>query len=291
MIIVKLMGGMGNQMFQYAAGRRLAIKHKTILKLDLTFLLDRTPRENFTYRDYDLDVFNIKEYFASASEINRFVQDTGLIDKIKRKLRMKVLIQEPHFNFFQPLLSAPRNSYLEGYWQSEKYFKDIEQVIRNEFTLKSDLDYDSKKMADKIISSEAVCLNVRRADYVNNPILNKVYSVCDLEYYFKCIDYISERVSNPQFFIFSDDIEWCKNNLPINWSSTIVSHKYAGKKFEYYLKLMTLCKHYIIPNSTFAWWAAWLNENPKKIVIAPEKWFNHPSKNTDDLIPKTWIKI
>ena len=285
MIIVKLVGGMGNQMFQYAAGRRLAIKHKTILKLDLSFLLDKTPRENFTYRAYDLDVYNIQENF------------TSFIDKIKQKLKLINVIQQPHYHFYKKILSAPDNSYLVGFWQSEKYFIDIEQIIRKDFTLKSDLDYETKKMAEKIKSLNAVCVHVRRGDFVSNPVANKFHGVCNLEYYLKGIDYIADRVSNPHFFVFSDDLEWCKKNLQIDYPFTIVSHIYAGKEFEFKLKLMTLCKHYIISNSSFAWWGVWLNKNLEKIVIAPKKWFNDTSRfndtliNTIDLIPETWIRI
>lgn len=289
MIIVRLMGGMGNQMFQYAAGRRLATKHKTVLKFDLSFLLDRTPRENFTYRDYDLDVFNIQENFANACELNNFApHDKSLIATIKRKLKQNVIIKEPNLHFFYDiLLSAPNNSYLEGYWQSEKYFFDIENVIRKEFTLRFDFDSETKKIADKIKSSNAICLNVRRGDFVNN----NFHGACDLEFYFKSIEYISDKVSKPHFFIFSDDIDWCINNLKINFPYSIVTHLYAGKKFEYYLKLMTLCKHYIIPNSTFGWWGAWLNQNPEKIVIAPIKWYKNISDSSNDLIPKDWIRL
>lgn len=283
---------MGNQMFQYAAGRRLALKHKTTLKLDLTFLLDRTPRENFTYRNYDLDVFNIQENFASPSEINKLApKNKNFIDKVKQKLKLINIIQEPHFHLYEKLLSAPDNSYLEGYWQSEKYFKDIEHIIRKDFIFKSDLDSESKKMAEKITSSNSICINIRRGDFAKDPITNKFHGVCDLDYFLKSIDHIAERTNNPHFFIFSDDIEWCEKNLKISYPNTIVPHIYAGKKFENYLKLMSICKHFIIPNSTFAWWGAWLNRNPEKIVVAPRKWFNDPSINTDDLIPEIWIRI
>lgn len=282
---------MGNQMFQYAAGRRLAMKHKTILKLDLTSLLDRTPHENFTFRNYELDVFNIQENFASLSETNRLLSNNNFIDEIKRKLKLKNLIKQPNSQFYEQLLTAPNNTYLDGYWQSEKYFIDIEQLIRDEFTLKVDLDHESKKMAKRIKSLNAICLHVRRGDFVSNPLANKVHGTCDLDYYLKSIDYMANSISNPHFFIFSDDTEWCKENLRFCYPYHIVSNRCAGKKSEYHLKLMTLCKHNIISNSSFAWWGAWLNGNPEKIVIAPEKWFNDTSINTSDLIPETWIRI
>lgn len=289
MIIVKLMGGMGNQAFQYAAGRRLAIKHKTILKLDLTFLLDRTPRKNFTYRDYDLSIFNIQENFATDIDLRIF----NLKRKFNTSLKLNkniLFVEKTKFKFDPEILKCKKDTYLDGSWQSEKYFKDIEKVIRKDFTFKHDLDYESKKMAEKIKSINAICLNVRRGDYVSNPIASKTHGVCSLDYYHRGIEYIVDRISNPHFLIFSDDIGWCKNNFNIHYPFTIVTHKYAGKKFENYLKLMTLCKYYIIPNSTFGWWAAWLNTNPNKIVIAPKKWLNIDIE-TVDLLPDNWIKI
>ena len=165
MIIVKLMGGLGNQMFQYAAARRLAEVHKTTLKLDLTFLLDRAPRKDFIYRNYDLNIFNIQENFATPEEIKR----------------CKV-IKEPYSHFDKNLLNAPDNVYLEGYWQSEKYFKDIKQIIKKEFTFKSSLSEESKRLADKILSANSICLNVRRTDFVSDPIVNQHHGFVGLDY-------------------------------------------------------------------------------------------------------------
>ena len=142
-------------------------------------------------------------------------------------------------------------------------------------------------MADKIESSMSICLNVRRGDFVTNPH----HGTCSLYYYSQAIEYIVDRVKDAYFYIFSDDIEWCKKNMQINYPFTMVTHDIAGEKFKYYLKLMVDCKHYIIPNSTFGWWAAWLNTNPDKIVIAPKQWFRKPEIDTSDVIPRGWLRI
>ncbi len=282
MIIVKMMGGIGNQMFQYAAGRRLSIKHKTILKLDLSFLLDRTPRENFTYRDYELGVFNIHENFVSPLEIKIFW--------VKQKLKLINLVNEPQHYFHESMSSISDNSYLVGYWQSEKYFKDVEDTIRYEFNVKFKAEGINKKIAEEINSCESVSVHIRRGDYVSNPETNKYHGLCPLEYYQKALKKITSRIENPHFFIFSDDPEWAQKNLDFEHPSKFITHNGAEKSYED-MRLMSLCKHNIIANSSFSWWGAWLNRNPDKIVIAPRKWFNDPSINTDDLIPESWMRI
>lgn len=276
------MGGIGNQMFQYAAGRRLAVKHTTSLKLDLTFLLDRTPRENFTYRDYALGVFNIKEKFVSPLETKLFW--------VKQKLKLINVVNEPPHRFHESMLSASDNSYLVGYWQSEKYFKDVEDIIRNEFTIKFKAEGINKKIAEEINSCESVSVHIRRGDYVSNPETNKYHGLCPLEYYQKALNKITSCIENPHFYIFSDDPEWAQKNLVFEHHFKFITHDGAEKSYDD-MRCMSLCKHNIIANSSFSWWGAWLNRNPEKIVIAPRKWFNDPSINTDDLIPENWIRI
>lgn len=296
MIIVKLAGGLGNQMFQYAAGLNLAIKHRTKLKLDLSFLNDRTPRKDFVYRDYDLDIFNINVDFATESEIVKFgkYRLIGLfIYAIKQIINPKLpkYVCENYYNFDPNYFEIQSNSYIEGYWQSECYFKQIETVIRNEFTFREGLNALGKNMAKKILSVNSICLNVRRGDYVSIKSTNMHHGVCEKEYFYRGISIIAEKISNPYFFIFSDDIEWCQNNLMIDYPNIIVDNSYAGTKYGQKLHLMTLCKHFIISNSSFAWWAAWLCRNPEKIVISPLLWYRNPLMNTQYLVPKFWIRI
>lgn len=151
-------------------------------------------------------------------------------------------------------------------------------------------DVTNEQVAQNILSVNAVSLHVRRGDYVSNLTINQFHGTCSLEYYNQAIAQIAKKVETPHFFVFSDDPEWVKSNLKIDYSITIVDHNNADKNYED-IRLMSLCKHHIIANSSFSWWGAWLCRNPNKIVIAPLKWFNDKSINTTDLIPDGWIKI
>jgi hypothetical protein len=302
MIIVKLWGGLGNQMFQYALGKKIAHLNHTELKLDVSLLLDRSPRKNFTYRNFDLDIFNVSAQIASAEDIKYFKVAKNKFEKIIKIINQKIFgiatnkkfnyIIESQFNFNPIILKAVDNTYLDGYWQTEKYFNDIENIIRNEFILKIKPTQKIKDLEEKILNTESVCINVRRGDFVNNPVANKFHGVCDIDYFNEAIAIIEQKISNPYFYIFSDDIDWCRANFKdVKHNYLIVDHDFAGKNFEYYLYLMTKCKEFIIPNSSFGWWAAWLSENRKKNIIAPKKWFQSKTRNYSDLLPDSWIKI
>jgi hypothetical protein len=198
--------------------------------------------------------------------------------------------KEPPLRFDPDFFAVPDNVYLEGYWQSENYFKTIENAIKSEFTLKEDPDPQNALLSEKILGSNSVSIHIRRGDYVHNPVTFDYHGVCSLEYYHSAIDTIAKKISNPHFYIFSDDSLWVKQNLGINYPHTYVTHN-QGLKDYMDLWLMKLCRHHIIANSSFSWWGAWLCSNPGKIVIAPKQWFNNPDVNTDDLIPNTWLRL
>lgn len=290
MIITKLIGGLGNQMFQYAAGRRAAYVNNTSLKLDITGYenqLDITPRK------YMLHIFNIQENFASESEINK-LKKNSFIWKVFRKIspvfQNYSYIKEKH-NYFNPnILNISDNSYLEGYWGSEKYFSDIEDIIRKDFTPKNKPDKATIELIQRIKNCNSVSVHVRRSDYVMDKKTHDFHGVCGLGYYKKSILLITKKVTNPSFFIFSDDPNWCKVNLRLQSPTIYVTHNLGNKDYED-MRLMSTCKHNIIANSSFSWWGAWLNKNKDKIVIAPKKWFKDKLTDTKDLIPKSWMKI
>ena len=291
MIVTELMGGMGNQMFQYALGRHLSIKYNTDLVLDKDFLLDRTPKQDFVFRDYDLDIFNVREKFASdrvskTYGINKASKRKNIIDKIITPPKLKY-IKEERFEFDSLLFNIGDDVYLNGYWQSEKYFREVEHIIREDFTFKTGISEKANELGTKISNSNAVCINVRRGDFVNHPVLGSV----DTEYYTSAFRYIEKEIISPVIYIFSDEIDWCKEHLKFDCESHYVSHEYAGKKFRDYFELMIKCKYFIIPNSTFAWWAAWLCTYPEKIVVAPKVWFKNSNWNYQDVVPENWIKI
>jgi len=290
------MDGLGNQMFQYALGRCLAEKHHTTLKLDTTQLLDRRKPNSarHVHRDYDLGIFNICEEFSTKDEVNTLTYSPfSIVRKVLRKLLKWIIrvpstyILEKQYHFETHILLLPDNVYLEGYWQTEKYFLPIESIIRQELSFKNELCPQSKILRSEILASESICINVRRTDY----LVNTHHGVCGLDYFYEAIGIISKQIKSVNIFVFSDDIEWCQANLKFSYPTTMVSHEYAGLKFNEYLHLMSCCRHFVIPNSTFAWWAAWLSDNPNKIVIAPKKWFNDPKIDTNDLIPSSWQRI
>lgn len=302
MIVVRVMGGLGNQLFEYAAARRLAMVNNDQLKLDIsTYAVSPRP--------YRLDKFNIIEDIASVSEVERLTgadSRNTFPQRVRRRLSRYVqklrptcktaIISELSTGFHPDVLHAKGDVYLNGYWQSERYFIGIEDVIRSEFTLKEPPDATNWQMGKVISECESVSLHVRRGDYVSNALYNKVHGTCPLDYYRAAIkllmgcDFKSRSIENPHFFIFSDDHEWVKQNLKLDYPTTHVDHNGEDKDYED-LRLMSLCKHHIIANSSFSWWGAWLSTNVSKTVIAPKVWFNDQSKDSSDIVPKSWWRI
>ncbi len=291
MIITRLIGGLGNQLFQYAVARHLAEINDTVVKLDISGF------EKYKLHKYSLSAFNIQENFATPDEIknliykrNGFFRQNILNRNRTKKEYTERYIKESQFSFMPDTLDLDKNIYLDGYWQSEKYFDKIKNIILDEFTVKNVQLGKDKEVDDMISSIESVSVHIRRCDYVNNSKTNEKHGSCDLSYYHACVKQISMKLKSPHFFIFSDDIDWVKNNLKLSFPTTIVDHNSADKAYED-LRLMSHCKHNIIANSTFSWWGAWLNKNQEKIVIAPKKWFNDNAIDTSDLIPSNWLRI
>lgn len=293
MVIVRLIGGLGNQLFQYAAARRIAQRRNLPLKLDISGF------ESYKLHAYSLKHFCIREEFATPEEIAE-VKGTSkkglakLAFRLGRKLKPYYrwsVFREPHFGPFDPnIMKTPDQVYLDGYWQSEKYFVDIQDVIRREFTVKYEQDRQSRAMAEKIARIQSVSIHVRRGDYVSNPRTNQILGTCGLDYYEQCVKRIAEQILFPHFFVFSDDPRWVTENLRLDYPATLVTHNDAARNYED-LRLMSMCKHNVIANSSFSWWGAWLNANPTKIVIAPRKWFNAPSLDDRDLLPDGWVRV
>ena len=278
-VVVKLQGGLGNQMFQYATGLALARRTQSQLILDQSFLLDRTPRPDFTYRDFDLEIFNLRPDCQIARDGSAYA----------RTLRC---VTEKHFHFDPEIEKIESNCYLDGYWQSPRYFAEVMEEVRQSFRLVAGISPEAQTLLEQIQNCDAVCVNVRRADFVANPHIRAFHGACGEAYFRAATQRVAAQVKNPHFFIFSDDIEWCQSaKLVGERPCTFVTHELAGPKFATYLQLMKACKHFILPNSTFGWWAAFLSESPDKIVIVPKPWFTDPQIKTSDLIPEDWESI
>jgi hypothetical protein len=292
MIIVKLMGGLGNQMFQYAAGRCLSHLHKTELKLDLAFL-NADSKNKYTQRNYGLNVFNIDAGLANELDLKPFLPlEKGKITRaLQRKLPIlyfKVVANESGHSFHKEFYSYPKHVYLNGFWQSEKYFEPVKDIILKEFTLKEKLSNENEELAGKIRNSNSVSLHIRRGDYVDNKEAFDFHGSCSLEYYKEAINYLKNKSTGTSLFVFSDDVAWAKDNLKVDVPVHFVDMNNPGYID---MHLMSICKHNIIANSSFSWWAAWLNQNPDKVVVAPVKWFAKENQRTPDIYPDTWVKL
>jgi len=290
MVIVRLIGGLGNQLFQYALGRALAASRSTTLKLDIT------DYETYKVQAYALRDFNVAESFATRNEIRRLRGGGWMARQPSRRLhrlipfRRDSYILEKGFSFDPEVLKSPDDIYLEGYWQSEKYFTSIEGLLRRELTLRHSLSGRNQEMAVRIAGCNAVSLHVRRGDYVSNPDSSRLHGLCGADYHQAAVRRIAEVVPQPHLFVFSDDPQWAAGNLHLEHPATMVTGNEIRRDYED-LRLMSLCKHHIVANSSFSWWGAWLDTNPDKIVIAPERWFAHAQHDTRDLFPPTWQVI
>lgn len=299
MIAIRISGGLGNQMFQYALGRRLSIEYNSPLFLDLR---EYECHENEYYRNngvanrkYELNIFNLGEHQHILSDnFNLLPKNTigsRLQFKIEKLLGIRAVIFEKGLGYDADIIKQIKKvNYLSGYWQSPKYFEGIDNVLRSEFEFNLG-DFRDNSLEMIIESSNSIAVHIRRGDYVNSPIINATHGVSDLSYYKKAYDVINEIVPSPTFFIFSDDISWAKDNL--RWlPNTFYVSKAAWPNY-YEMFLMSRCKHQIIANSTFSWWAAWLNKFIGKVIIAPAKWYadKHLNNQFSTIIPNGWKRL
>lgn len=295
MIIVRLAGGLGNQMFQYALGRALALRHGVPLLLDLEPLQDRTPRparQRFVFREYGLDLFAIVASVARRADVpfRHRLHGPGrlrlMVDALARRLLPHPGL-ERSYRFDPRVLALGPDAYLDGYWQSPRYFAGIEERLRNELTLKATLSPATARLRDEIAGHAALCVNVRRGDFVASAF----HGVLDAEYYRAAVAHLRESVAIAHAYVFSDEPLWCAAHLRLPVPATVVGHEHAGDRFGEYLALMAACRHFVIPNSTFGFWAAWSGRHPDKQVVAPRRWFADPTIDTRDLVPEDWTRL
>ncbi|MCC7288972.1 alpha-1,2-fucosyltransferase [bacterium] len=278
MITIKLQGGLGNQMFQYAAARSLALRNHTVPTLDLSWF-GQDFDDSTTPRHYELSCFVLD---SSTSRYKGTV-----LEKLQRRFAMQY--KEPHFHFDKAFKALPKNTTLEGYFQSEKYFSDIRDELLSDFSWVKEAKGTNRELLGRIKKDESsVSVHVRRGDYVSNENAAKFHGLTGLEYYNAAYQRIKKQIKKPRLYIFSDEPDWCKKSLKFDAPTIYVSHNSDGSED---MRLMKACQHNIIANSSFSWWAAWLNENPDKIVIAPKQWFSHSESNTKDIIPPSWHKL
>jgi hypothetical protein len=286
MIVVRITGGLGNQLFQYATGFALAQKFECELVLDTSFYPTQTLRK------YELDKFNIQARIATKSEIKKLGGGQDFISKLIRKIGGTQFIFPNYFKetesivYHQGIEQCVKGTYLDGYWQNPKYFSKYKKEIVKQFTPIEDVSVQAKQWEETILNNKmkSVSLHVRRGDYVQNAHTNSIHGTCDIDYYKRAVAETKNKHGNDAyFFVFSDDIDWCKENLNGLGKMIYVDDTQSAIDDLY---LMSKCNGNIIANSTFSWWGAWLNNQVD--VFAPVNWFVSQNRNSIELYPKEW---
>jgi hypothetical protein len=292
MIVVKLQGGLGNQMFGYAFARAVSTT------LDVPYALDTTDLnrgEGVTRRRYALDCFATKPRMLTANESLRFrfgIQHP-LMSRLGHSLGIGsiaahhvVQANPTEYLTIDPSWAA-RDTYFEGLWQSPEYAQAIESVLRNDFTFKTELSSEAQSYAREIAAGESLAIQVRRGDYASHPKVQSVLWLTDENYFRRAVARVENEKHVTQLFVFSDDVPWCRDHITTNLPTTFIPATMSDVDS---LCLLSLCKHAIISNSSFGWWGAWLNANPNKIVIAPQKWFKRDG-DSQAIAPSSWMRL
>jgi hypothetical protein len=287
MIVFYGQGGLGNQLFQYATARRLALRHNCPLVLDPHWF--DHPRPGETPRPLELTRYPMAIRLASLTEQQHWTLMRGRLARYAKPFLPLRLVREQGMGVNQKALAARPGSYLFGFWQSEAYFADIrEHLLKELVPIESPTKADLAVM-DRMVNSSSVALHVRRGDYVTLQAAAAYHGLCSLDYYLAALQHVAERVHNPTLFVFSDDPQWARTHLSFPFPTHHVDHNRPEDAFQD-LRLMSYCQHHIIANSSFSWWGAWLSKSPNGTVVAPARWYA-AERPTPDLIPSRWTRI
>lgn len=288
-IVVRLQGGLGNQMFQYAFGRALSLRG------GMGLYFDPSPLNSKKKRGYQLDSFVLRAEVADPGRIRELITPHFKFrKKLWKALKIPFKYADTHIlekgpaPYNEDIALMKSSAYFDGYWQTEKYFSDCEETIRGDFCFREEDALRGNAQYEDVVNSNSVSIHVRRGDYVKNLRYRKILNVCKLRYYERAMEYLNERFENLTFYISSDDLEWVGKNFKLSKHVRLVEGGNALSDFY----IMSRCRHNIISNSSFSWWAAWLNPNNGKKVIAPDVWFNPCAKiDFRDIVPGSWIKM
>lgn len=290
MMIIRLSGGLGNQLFQWAFGQGLGASLNAEIKYDPTDLSTDQLRNFELHQIIDsIEIASDEEIKTNRRESNQFELFRRKINTIFSPYFRRNIICEQTYLFDENLLKkANRNAYFEGYWQNEKYFNFIRGKILEQITFPQSNNPAFQELKTKFSNENITSIHVRRGDYAKNPRLLNIHGLCSAEYYQKAISLIKSKSPETTFFVFSDDIEWCKKNLSDSVNLNFVDS--TSSMFEDF-ELLSLSTHNITANSSFSWWGAWLNENPDKLIVSPKDWFQNTQIDFSELVPQNWIKI
>ncbi len=281
MVISRITSGLGNQLFQYACGRAISLRHGVPLKLDLQNFQD------YKNRRYALDAFALEATEATPDEVNEFLKNDTLWQRLTTPRARRRVRRETGFSFDETILRAGPDAYLSGYWQSPRYFEDTETELRRELVWRKSPPPSTQDFLEKIATTKAVAVHVRRGDYVSSPGYAKRFGVLPMAYYERALRYLAERETDLHAFVFSDEPGWVKVNFPRLIPFSVVEGNEATED----LRSMAACRRHVIANSTFSWWGAWLAPFSDKTVLAPARFFNDPTLPDRDLVPGGWVRI
>ena len=287
-MIIRMTGGIGNQMFQYALKLKLDSILSQSCEIDTHFY-----KKNSVHNGFELNkVFGIQATIYDGP-IRSLADQFPILYKMCfrlgiRSLRTAHRLTEIRTCFLPDVLTLyEKSAYIDGYWQSEEYFHDIEDKVRRTFQFSPFTEQENLQLEQIIKEKQSVSLHVRRGDYIG---VSRFVSLGKTDYYQKAIEYVKATVENPLFVVLSDDISWCSENLDLPAESVFVTWNIEDKSYRD-MQIMSICKHNIIANSSFSWWGAWLNSNPEKLVIAPSHFFNGKVEDDSHIIPKGWKTI
>ena len=279
MIFVDIKGGLGNQLFQYATAKSLAVNKNSNFLMNL----DEYSKEyskKIDHVEFKLNHFNVDCNNKIITE-NQIYEEYDDVQKIIEPLSSDNIVKFINLNNYSG------NIHLKGYWQDENYFKYNKKIIHQDLKVITPPNKKNEMMLDEILNTNSVCLSFRRGEYLDKYFLAQ-YGMCTEEYYKTAIKLISKRISNPTFYIFSDDINWIEDNVKLEYDTIPINFNGVGYEHEE-LRLMYSCKHFILANSSFSWWGAWLSDYENKIVFAPTPWFNSYTKQS--ILCKKWIHL
>jgi len=298
MILIHFLGGLGNQLFQYALGRHLSLIHNRPLRFDRSNYTAVKPDVKLGIRLFGLEAFSVSGKVATPDELEPFGKYRG--NRPAARFARLVNLWAPycysHFirqpkdevwRFHRRLLTSrlPGQVVIEGYWQTEKYFEDIAAIIRNDLTVRLPTAGQNAEMLADISGVESISVHVRHGD--NATSAAKEFGVLPIAYYEQAAALLMRRIRRPHFFVFSDDPDWAKENLRLPGPMTFAVHNGDEKSYED-LRLMAACRHHIIGNSTFSWWGAWLGKKDDQIVYAPDKQVMNWDYDYRDYYPRSW---
>lgn len=283
-VYVQLLGGLGNQLFQYAMGRTLADQRGVDLVLDHRMVVEKGFISGLA-----IELFNIRADYINDDTASKYSKWKWKLSRgLRRRIRPLLgFYHETEFTYDNQVAEQKPTTVLSGFWQSYKYIK-VSQQLLSDLTLKSPYTEHQQTFVDQMASANSVAMHVRRGDYIRDPKTLAKHGVCSGDYYRQAVAEIERRVKNPVYFVFSDDPDWVRENVHLE---NVVFVSDEGFDQEIDLTLISKCKHQIIANSSFSWWGAFLNSNPEKVVVVPSPWFELDSLPDTNMSPENWIRV